>query len=281
MGEGGEALGGEGGVKAFLDLEPGVRLCYRLDDFTDPWRTPQTVVCVHGFGESGEAWRAWVPHLARDYRVVRFDQRGFGESTPMPEDLPWSLDVLVNDLERVVSAVGNGPVHLIAAKIAGPVIMHFAATRPQLTRSITAVGSLSKGPPGVDEWLDYLGTHDMEAWARKTMPPRLGTDMRPEAVEWWVRLTGRTPKSTALGLFKVVSGIDVTDDLPRIRCPALVITTDSARRPVAKTREWQSRIPDSKLLALPGDAYHPAASAPDACARATLEFLNSFDSKRA
>lgn len=268
-------------MKGFLEIPPDLRLCYRVDDFTDPWRGARTAVCVHGFGESGEAWRAWVPHLARRYRVVRIDQRGFGESSPMPADFPWSFDVLVNDLEHIVKALGNGPVHLIAAKIAGPVIMHFAATRPQLTRSITAVGSLSKGPPGVDEWLEYLKAHDMEAWARKTMPRRLGTDMPPEAVEWWVRLTARTPKATALGLFSVVSGIDVTDDLPRIRCPALVITTDSARRPVAKTREWQSLIPNSKLIALPGDAYHPAVSAPDACARATLEFLDSINSPRA
>ena len=261
-------------MNAFLELSPGVRLRYRLDDFTDPWTKPETVVCVHGFGESGESWRAWVPHLARRYRVIRIDQRGFGESTPMPEDFAWTLDVLVDDLERVVTELGNGPVHLIAAKIAGTVVMRFAATRPQLTRSVTVVGSMSKGPPGVDEWLEYLKTHSMEEWARKTMPPRLGTDMPPEAVESWVQLTSRTPKSTALGLFKVVSGIDVTPDLPRIKCPVLVITTDSKRRPVAKTREWQSLLPNSELVALPGDAYHPAASAPDTCARATLEFLN-------
>ena len=268
-------------MKAFLDIPPDLRLCYRVDDFTDAWRKAETIVCVHGFGESGEAWRAWVPHLARRYRVVRMDQRGFGESTPMPEDFPWSLDVLVNDLEGVVIALGGEPVHLIGAKIAGPVIMRFAATRPQLTRSITAVGSMSKGPPGIDEWLEHMRTHGVESWARKTMPPRLGTDLPAEAVEHWIQLTSRTPRSTALGVFRVASAIDATGDLPHIRCPALVITTDSVRRPVAKTREWQSLIPNSELVALPGDAYHPAASAPDACARATLEFLDRVSSRKA
>jgi hypothetical protein len=32
-------------------------------------------------------------------------------------------------------------------------------------------------------------------------------------------------------------------------------------------------IPRSELLVLPGDSYHVAASDPDACARATLEFI--------
>ena len=52
---------------------------YRVDDFTDPWRQPETVLMLHGNAESGLAWYAWVPNLARQYRVVRPDMRGFGE----------------------------------------------------------------------------------------------------------------------------------------------------------------------------------------------------------
>ena len=55
-------------------------LFYQLDDFTDPWTSADTVLFVHGFTENSEAWRAWVPHFARRYRVVRIDQRGFGQS---------------------------------------------------------------------------------------------------------------------------------------------------------------------------------------------------------
>ncbi|MFN7192256.1 MAG: alpha/beta fold hydrolase, partial [Rhodospirillales bacterium] len=43
-----------------------------------PLRAKRTVLCVHGLAESGEAWRGWVPHFARHYRVVRLDLRGFG-----------------------------------------------------------------------------------------------------------------------------------------------------------------------------------------------------------
>lgn len=258
---------------AFVTVASGVELRYRVDDYTDPWTSPESVVMVHGFGESSAVWFGWVPHLAREYRVIRIDQRGFGESTAMPADYPWSLDVFIRDLVQVVSLLGNGPVHLVAAKISGPIIMRFAAMHPERVRSITVVGSMSKGPDGVDEWREHISRSGMESWARTTMPPRLGSDMPPEAIEWWVQLTGRTPVATALGLLRVVTGIDVTPDLPRIRCPALVITTDSRRRPVDKTRAWQSLIPGSQLVILPGDAYHAAASAADLCAAATARFL--------
>ena len=34
---------------------------YEVDDFTDPWRRPETVLMLHGNAESGLAWYAWVP----------------------------------------------------------------------------------------------------------------------------------------------------------------------------------------------------------------------------
>jgi pimeloyl-ACP methyl ester carboxylesterase len=52
-------------------------LYYEIGDYTDPWAKPESVLLIHGFTESTPAWRAWVLHLARRYRVIRFDQEGF------------------------------------------------------------------------------------------------------------------------------------------------------------------------------------------------------------
>jgi pimeloyl-ACP methyl ester carboxylesterase len=67
---------------------------------------------------------------------------------------------------------------------------------------------------------------------------------------------------------------DITADLPRIQCPTLVITTEgSALGSVETTRQWQKMIPNSRLLVLPGDSYHAAASDAERCARETLAFI--------
>ena len=73
-------------------ISPGVTLNYSVDDFTDGWTKPPTVLLLHGLAESGEAFRAFVPALARQARVVRLDLRGYGGSTPMPADHPWRFD---------------------------------------------------------------------------------------------------------------------------------------------------------------------------------------------
>src|SRR5262245_47897505 len=74
-----------------LDL-PDCKLHYQVDDHTDPWTKPDTVLFVHGFTENIEAWRAWVPHFSRRYRMVRVDQRGFGKSGAVPKDYPLTTE---------------------------------------------------------------------------------------------------------------------------------------------------------------------------------------------
>jgi pimeloyl-ACP methyl ester carboxylesterase len=71
-----------------------------------------------------------------------------------------------------------------------------------------------------------------------------------------------------------VPGIDVWADLPRIACPSLVITTDgSGLGSVEAVRAWQKTIKGSELMVVPGDSYHVAATHPEICAQAALDFI--------
>jgi 3-oxoadipate enol-lactonase len=257
---------------------PDLDMHYRVDDFTDPWRTPQTVLMLHGNAESSLAWYAWVPNLARRYRVVRPDMRGFGASTPMPADYPWTLDRLADDFCALMDHLDIDRFHLIGAKIGGTIARAFAARRPDRLLTLTVVGTPTPFRVGVAErvpaLLDDFRTHGVEYWARQNMAGRLGSAFPPEGVEWWTRFMGRTAVSTQLGFMGTIAAADIRDDVPRIRCPTLVITTEkSALGTVEETRAWQRQIPDSELVVLPGDSYHVAATHADQAAAATLDFL--------
>ena len=102
-----------------LPLSPGVDLNYVVDDYTDPWTKPETILLCHGNNESHRAWYGWVPHLARHYRVVRPDMRGFGDSTPMKRDFPWTLDGVIEDYIKLMDYLGVAKFHLVGAKIGG------------------------------------------------------------------------------------------------------------------------------------------------------------------
>src|SRR5205085_6342331 len=94
---------------------PDLNLHYEVDDFTDPWHRPDTILMLHGNAESGLAWYGWVPALARQYRVVRPDMRGFGQSTPMPRDYPWTLDRLIDDFCLLMDNLRIDRFHLVGA----------------------------------------------------------------------------------------------------------------------------------------------------------------------
>ena len=66
-------------MKAFAAAD-GLKLAYYVDDFSDPWRTPDTLLVLHAAMGSALRWFNWVPRLARRYRIVRLDLRGHGRS---------------------------------------------------------------------------------------------------------------------------------------------------------------------------------------------------------
>jgi len=263
---------------ASFQMAPGVSLYYRVDDFTEPWREPATIVLLHGNAESGQAWYAWVPLLARRFRVVRPDMRGYGASTPMPRDFTWSLDVIIDDYARLLDSLGVHRFHLVGAKIGGIVARAFAARRPERVLTLTIVGSpppLRRGAERIPELTAEFETHGVEHWARRTMAGRLGDRFPTAGVEWWIRFMGRTPVSTIVGFNAAINYSDIRADLPKIACPTLVITTEeSGLASVDETRAWQQTIRNSELLVVPGNSFHVAASDAERCAQATLDFID-------
>jgi 3-oxoadipate enol-lactonase len=259
-------------------VSPDLDMHYAEDDFTDPWRQAETILLLHGNAESGLAWYGWVPALARRYRVVRPDMRGFGQSSAMPRDHGWSLDELIADFCGLMDHLGVARFHLVGAKLGGTIARAFAARRPGRVVTLTVVGTPPPLRPGAAERVPGLvrvfEEHGVEHWARQNMGLRLGSAFPPEGVDWWARFMGRTAVSTQIGFTGPIGAADIRADLPKIACPTLVITTErSALGSVEETRAWQQQIAGSELLVLPGDSYHVAATHADQAAAATLDFL--------
>ena len=262
----------------FFKPSDDLEMHYRVDDFTDPWTQPETILMLHGNAESSLAWYAWAPKLARHYRVVRPDMRGFGQSSVMPADYPWTLEGLTNDFCALMDHLGVDRFHVVAAKIGGTIARAFTAMRPDRVKTLSVVGTPTPLRPGVKERVPALRQqlidHGVEHWARQNMGGRLGSSFPAEGVEWWTQFMGSTALSTQLGFMATIAAADITEYIPRIACPTLVITTEkSALGTVEETAAWQRLIPDSELVVLPGNSYHVAATHADQAADAVLGFL--------
>jgi pimeloyl-ACP methyl ester carboxylesterase len=194
----------------------------------------------------------------------------------MPRDFPWTLDRICDDFCGLMDALGIKRFHLVAAKIGGTIARYFAARHADRVLTLTVVGTPPprRGVGRRPELIEEFEKKGVELWARRTMAGRLGSRFPPEGAEWWIQLMGRTAVSTQVGFMPTIADADITDALPRIRCPTLVITTEkSGLGTVEEMRAWQQRIQHSTLLVLPGDSYHVAATDADRCALATLDFI--------
>jgi len=260
----------------YLERPDGCKIFYTVDDFTDPWRKPETVLFVHGLAESTEAWRAWMPHFAGRYRCVRVDVRGFGRSTPMPKEYEWTMDALLEDFAALIDHLDCGPVHLIGAKSGGSMALMLAAEYPQLIKTLVGVTPPVIGPAAATGWIKDIEKVGMLKWAQQTMQGRLGTKASQAEVDWWVNtIQSKTAESTMYGYLRWVPGMDISADVAKISCPTLIFcTTGSGLRKVDSYTSWQTTIENSKLIVIESDAWHAAGALPDYCAAESIKFIS-------
>ncbi len=255
-----------------VEIRPGVAMAYEDHRFAPPWTSPQTVVMVHGNAESSHAWTCFVPHLAGKYRVVRPDMPGFGAS-PEPPGYRWQVDELASDLGRFLDALNIAKCHLVGAKYGGSVVMQYAIDHSDRLHSLSLLGSPVRGSgTGNADKIRDLG---VRGWAASTQRARLGSGASEAQIAWWTdELMGKTNLRAAYGASSARIDMELEQNLPRIACPTLIVTTqESGLQSVVAVEAYARRIPDARVVVLPGDCYHIAAAAPDVCANHLLKFL--------
>jgi 3-oxoadipate enol-lactonase len=263
-----------------LEIRSGVWIAYEDHWFGEPWIVPETVVMVHGNSESSRAWTCWVPHLARKYRVVRPDLPGFGES-PEPSGYGWSAGELAADIGLLLDALNISTCHLIGAKYGGSACIRLAIDQPHRLSSLCLFGSPVRGNGSGNAGM--IRARGVRQWAAHTMRSRLGSAASEAQVEWWTnKLMGKTPARSAYGASASRIDMELEDELPRITAPTLIVTTqESGLQSVEAVERYARRIPNSRVIVLPGDSYHIAAAEPDLCAQHALQFIQQAGAMRA
>lgn len=116
------------------------------------------LVFVHGYPDNHGVWDRLVAEMAGDFRCVRYDVRGAGESSRPSDTAAYTLDHLEADLKAVIDwASPDAPVHLIGHDW-GSIQTWEAVTDPALADRIASYTSIS-GP-----CLDHVGHWLRSQW---------------------------------------------------------------------------------------------------------------------
>jgi 3-oxoadipate enol-lactonase len=260
----------------FARTKDDAEIYYEVHDFTEPWRSSESLLLHHGLRSNYRTWYAWIPLLATKYRVITLDARGRGESTIPPPGFQWSLDQFATDALAVMDAVGEERVHWLGTSFGSVVGQYVAATYGERMKTLSLLS-----PPYrfthlkevIDGWIaqyDELGPNEFLRHDVRKMFPE---DTDPAILEWHAEQMNTMPVYVAKDLLGFLSNVNLANLLPKISVPTLIMAAaKSDRAPSTEADFMMQEIPDCEVVVF--DSHHNiAATATDQCATALLEFL--------
>ena len=249
---------------------------------------PFDLILVPGFVSHVEAlWdfpgaRRFFNRLGSFSRLILYDKRGTGLSDPVSE-VP-STEERVADLTAVLDAAGSERPAIMGVSEGGPLAIQFAAGLPERTRALVLYGTAPRISYAPDfEWgappemLEMMVNTIEETWAEgaslAVFAPSIADD--PSMRELWGQFqrVSASP-SMARAVVEALNNIDVRNLLTQIQVPTLVLhRTEELAIPVHSARYMAKKIPDAKLIELPGQDHMPFVGDVDALLGEIEEFL--------
>ena len=288
-----------------LSLSTGITMNVAL---AGPPQAPP-VILLHGFPESHRTWRALVPLLEGDLRLIMPDLRGFGATDKLQHVADYTTETLVADLFALADALGIDRFALVGHDWGGAIAWAAAiGANPRINRLATVNSphpalfqkSLIDHPaqrdasqymtafrdPGLEARIARMG---LETFFDKSFAPHVDLATIPaEERQQYVDDWGQPGALTAMLNWYRASRIlvpapgeqaalaDWVAQVPKIRVPVRVIwgLDDNALLPVLLENIGEVGD-DVELFPLPHVGHFAPWQAPDAVAAALLPFLIS------
>ncbi len=253
----------------------GQKLAYYVDDFTDPWTQPDTLLLLHAAMGNSRRWFKWVPKLARKYRVVRMDLRGHGASQQPKENEPFTLQHLVDDAIELLDLVGAKSAHIVGNSAGGYVSQQLAIHYPERVKTLSIYGST----PGLKNshaltWIPKVKEVGLKKFLADTIDERFDAKADPKLVKWFIKQAGSNDPAFIARFVTHMTTHDFMDDVGRIKAPTLIVAAGKEKIGHASAYDdMHKRIKGSKLVLFDTGAHNICDGYADQCVDGLLDFL--------
>jgi class 3 adenylate cyclase/pimeloyl-ACP methyl ester carboxylesterase len=206
-------------------------------------------------------WGHYLSNLARDFSVIRYDQRGNGMSDWDNVDI--SFDRMVDDLKAVIDCYDCEKVALFGPSQAASVSIAYAQQYPEKVSHLILYGAYARGrckrgnPEGIEE-SKALVTLIRQSWGRDNPVVRqmITSLFMPDATQeetLWFNEFQKTcgPGENIAKFREIFDDIDVSHLLANVSVPTLVVhCVGDSVAPLAEGKLFASRIPGAKFVTL-------------------------------
>ncbi|MFG2877539.1 alpha/beta fold hydrolase [Streptomyces sp. NPDC048337] len=250
------------------------------------------VVLAHGWTCSTAFWAAQIRDLAKDHRVIAYDQRGHGRSPAGPAH---STTALADDLVAVLgAALAPAERAVVAGHSMGGMTIMAASGRPEFAEHAAAALLCSTGSARLVAEAQVLPLRPGRARTRITgavlgsraplgpVTPvarkvlkyaTMGPGSAPDKVEACARIVHACPTGVRHAWSQVLAGLDLDADVARLTVPTAVIGgKDDRLTPVVHARGLAAALPNCVgLTELTGMGHMTPIEAPEAVTKAVRE----------
>jgi pimeloyl-ACP methyl ester carboxylesterase len=237
------------------------------------------VVLIHGVGARLDNWEDVASRLASEYRVLRYDLRGHGESTLAPG--PYSLPLLADDLKALLDHIDAVEANIAGHSLGGMIAQMFALRHPTAVRGLAllsaAAGRSQEERERVATRVDLIRTGDPGEHFRRSLP-RWFSDAfiatNPALIAAYAARNAANDPDCYAAAYRVLALEDLDHELEQIRVPTLVATGELDLGSNPRMSELMSRrIKGSTLRILPGLKHSILVEAPHVVARMLAPFF--------
>ena len=246
----------------------------------------EALVLVHaGFVDSG-MWDAQWDAFAQQYRVIRFDMRGYGKSDTVKAPVSRR-----DDLYRLLTHLKVERAHLLGCSMGGEQVLDLALEHPELVKSLVLVSAVPSGfemqgppPPLVMQMIEAVQVGDIEKTADLQIRiwvdgPARQSEQVDAAVRQRAAAMNRIPVERGTWAKADMQPLNPLDPpaavrLEEVRVPTLVVVGAFDDPEILRGADvLTAGIPNAQKVIIPGGAHVPNMEQPEMFNRAVLDFL--------
>jgi len=212
------------------------------------------LVFSNSLGANYSMWDPQVREFRGEFRVLRYDMRGHGQSSLTPG--PYSIELLAKDVLVLLDALDLNRVHFCGLSMGGMIGMWLGVNAPERIRKLALCNTGAKigTPEGWNARIEAVRKNGMKSVASATVERWFTPAFRAKAPATVASIQKMLEEANAEGFAAcsaAVRDFDFPEQVSKIRLPTLVISgAHDPGTPPADGRFLAQQIPGARYAEL-------------------------------
>lgn len=219
------------------------------------------LIFAHGLTGSRQGSKKQFAPLALQHRIVVYDQRGHGDSTPVTDPILYDVEVMAEDTGAVMDALGIERAVIGGESMGAATALQFALRHPERVERLLLTAPAFGDTPNTEiqrflDLADAIETYGMERFLEAAAATWQGDFHWPPDVVAYVDGMFRShDKRSLVAALRGVIGWTPFPDMTILRSlttPTCIITwNDDALHPAELTRRMAGILPSVRVVEYP------------------------------